>query len=522
MPGPPPPSQGSQNKECPQTPMGRLPLAELIAAVDDNANQNFNSTPVERVLWHHVPSSSQLSSSQPATTSKPIRKRSRSSSPPSSQNETSNDLSSKKQSFDLEKLQKTLKTPQADPAGDLWTRYALKTGGVLDRSPTRNEANFTELLRSSSPQTPGSHSKLRDLGGLRRSISCANEWPTSAAKRRRLNRSGSQYQALNDYPAAEQIDNAKMSRVSLLVEQVQNALSRSRAKGLNAGSHVESSPSPDKGAMSDYSQSPPIHDAHNPGDREQELPNLVFSETPVKKEVNISVKSCPHDPERLSEFEDDDFNDDELLEVVHATLAPKQPIGSHGVQNSRSMPPQTTSTETSSTIAGASSPLKIKSAPTAAEDIPGRVDATAAIFEAPDNANDNPVLYDDFEDDEEDMSAAEFEDLVATYDRHPQNSPRKGQKSSMSLKPIRKPLVEIDGVNKSTTSGSSNTVQNKRDIIEVSSDEEFGEDADFDDFVAQCAAAPQAVAQDSSVRTSYVYPDCYTLLLSVGREDRDA
>ncbi|KAL8685717.1 MAG: hypothetical protein Q9224_005705, partial [Gallowayella concinna] len=181
----PPLPPTSQHKECPQTPVGRVPLAELIAGVDDNMNQNLNLTPVERVLWQHVPGSSQYASSQDASVSQTGKKRARSSSPTSSaQHETSSHFQKKKQSFDLQTLEKTLKTPQADPATDLWTRYSLKTGNT---SPTRNDPALAALLKSSSPQTPGSHLKQKELGGLRRSISCANEWPTSAAKRRRLN-----------------------------------------------------------------------------------------------------------------------------------------------------------------------------------------------------------------------------------------------------------------------------------------------------------------------------------------------
>lgn len=502
MPGPPPLSQPSQHKECPQTPVGRLPLAELIAAVDDNANQNLDSTPVERVLWHHVPGSSQLSSSQPASTSKQGRKRARSSSPlSSSQNETSNHFPSKKQSFDLQTLQKTLKTPQADPAGDLWARYALKTGGVRDGSPTRNETNFTELLRSSSPQTPGSHSKKRELGGLRRAISCANEWPTSAAKRRRLNHSGSQNQALCDLHPVERTENAKMSRVSLLVEQVQNALLRSRTRDVKGKQNLESSPLPDKGTAINQSQSSPTSGTHGHTDQKQALANLEHSDTIAEAELQVAQNECSHGLEKGSEFEDDDFDDDELLEVVHASLAPEQPIDTHVVNNVRTAPSKQTSAETGPACSKSPVPPKIKSEYVIKKTKPGRLDASAGKVEAPDIFKAPSSLHDDFEDDDDDMSAADIESLVAVYDLQPRSPPKRGQKSSMPQESTRKPLTELDGANKSTTVTETRIVPKKKNIIEVSSDEEFGEEADFDDIVAQCTAASQPAVQNVSVRT---------------------
>ncbi|KAL8722489.1 MAG: hypothetical protein Q9225_001053 [Loekoesia sp. 1 TL-2023] len=505
MPGPPPLSQRSQHKECPQTPVGRLPLAELIAAVDDNANQNLDSTPVERVLWHHVPGSSQFSSSQPASTSKQGRKRARSSSPlSSSQNEASSHFPSKKQSFDLQTLQKTLKTPQADPAGDLWARYALKTGGVRDGSPTRNETNFTELLRSSSPQTPGSHLKTRELGGLRRAISCANEWPTSAAKRRRLNHSGSQNQALNDKHTVERSENAKMSRVSLLVEQVQNALLRSRTGDVKEKQNLESSPSPDKGTSFHQSQPSPSNGAHGHDRQKQAPPNLEHSNAIAEAELQVAQNECSHGLERGSEFEDDDFDDDdfdddELLEVVHASLAPKQPIDTHVVNKARTAPSKQTLVETGSAYPKSSVPPKIKSEYAINKSKSGRLNTSAGKVEAPDISKAPSSLHDDFEDDDDDMSAADIENLVAVYDRQPRSPPRRGQKSSLPQESTRKPLAELDGANKSISVTETHIAPKKKNIIEVSSDEEFGEGADFDDIVAQCTAASQPAAQNVSV-----------------------
>ncbi|KAL8830469.1 MAG: hypothetical protein Q9170_005722 [Blastenia crenularia] len=497
MPGPQSLSQRSQPKECPQTPVGRLPLAELIAAVDDNVNQNLDSTPIERVLWHHVPGSSQLSSSQSASVSKQGRKRAHSSSPiSSSQNETSSHFPNGKQSFDLETLQKTLRTPQADPAADLWTRYALNSGGGRDGSPTRNETIFADLLQSSSPKTPGSHLKTRDLGGLRRSISCANEWPTSAAKRRRLNRIGSQNKTPINQHAGDTPEMAKMSRVSRLVEQVQNALLRGRAEKFQPKSSHEPSSSPETGVILGHSQSSHAHEAEI-GNRKQEPLKLMRSTTATGAAVSDDGQLGL---EKLSEFGDDDFDDEELLEVVHASLAPEQPNDTHTLNNVRSASSRQGSAETICSTSKLPTPPDAKSKPATTHNGCERLDISARKNSLPDDSNALPSLHDDFDDEEDEMSAADLEDLVAVYDRKPRNAPKQGQQSSARQEPIRKPLAELSGANKSTSSIGSRISSKKKNVIDVSSDDDFGEETDFDDIVAQCSASFQPAAQNASRR----------------------
>lgn len=499
MPGPQPLSQRSQHKECPQTPVGRLPLAELIAAVDDNANRTFDLTPGERVLWQHVPGSSQLSTSQPAKTNKQRRKRARSSSPPSSsQNETSNHLSNKKQSLDLETLQKTLKTPQTDPAADLWTRYSLKIGGVRDGSPIRNET-FTEFLRSSSPQTQGSHLKTRELKGLKRSISCANEWPMSAAKRRKLDY-GPSHEKASNYPVPEKSESAKMSRVNLLVEQVQNALLRSRTENVKTEQNLESSPSPDKGVATDQSQSSPTRGTQTHSDQEQEAqdsrqPSIVAAPAQIEQDKHAEVA------DKVSEFEDDDFDDDELLEAVDASLAPKPLIDAANGQIEQNA--------VSGQMPGKQSPRKSKPS----NKQPLKDEQTTSQYgsrqsqsftgnplqsERPRNP---PVAHDDYDDDDDDMSAADLEDLVAIYDKKREDIPKQSHQKLIPQGHIRKPLAELSQPTGAITKKEPHTAQGKANIIDVSSDEEFGEDADFDDLVAQCPAATQTSSQRLSVRT---------------------
>ncbi|KAL8957248.1 MAG: hypothetical protein Q9193_005430 [Seirophora villosa] len=490
--GPQPLSQRSQPKECPQTPIGRLPLTELIAAFDDSANQNLNSTPGERVLWQHAPGSSQLSSSQPTTTSRPGKRKARSSSHSSSSpNETSSHFPSKKQSLDSHTLQKTLKTPHPDPAADLWAKYSSKTIGIRDGSPTRNGLSFAELLRSSSPQTPGSHLKTRELKGLRRSISCANEWPTSAAKRRRLNHASSQHQA-SKHRVPETNESAKMSRVSLLVEQVQNALLRSRAADTKTASRIESSPSPDKGAVFD-----PSHLSSNGGTRVHDELDGQQPGTVLPNTVAAQAQGFQHDhpdiADKACEFEDDDFDDDDLLEAVDATLAPRTPVDGNCAKNV----PQSSAAR--QMIADQSPTAYKASTKPNSKQGAGHTAPSNSISVVSKHSKAPAIARDDYDDDEDDdMSAADFEDIVAVYDQRKPDIPGKSERNSVPQGVSRKPLTELCQPSTSVARGGERTGHGKAQVIDVSSDEEFGDDVDFEDIVAQCTAASEPSSQKLS------------------------
>ncbi|KAL8827592.1 MAG: hypothetical protein Q9191_003091 [Dirinaria sp. TL-2023a] len=207
-------------KECPQTPMSRLPLAELVASGEDT-NQRFNLTPVERVLWQTRDSEHGSSQKTPAGSSR--RKRAHSSSPVSSSQKKY------KTPGHVPTLERPLKTPQADPAGELWKRYSLNACGNKGLSPTRAIGQpFSQLMNSSSPETPARRLMGRECIGLRRSFSCGAEWPTSAAKRRKT-----QHVTGHHEPAAALVtqeapnkSQVSRSRLSLLVAKIQEGLAR--------------------------------------------------------------------------------------------------------------------------------------------------------------------------------------------------------------------------------------------------------------------------------------------------------
>lgn len=209
-------SNGKDMRECPQTPVGRLPLAELITSGEDINKHLPNLTPSERVLWYH----SQQNEGQNISRRANIRKKRRHSSSPvsSSQNETSNHFDSTNPSFDLEKLQKSLKTPQADLASDLWSRYSSRPSPNTDKPSPIGLAGPSFALYS-SPQTPVKHLALQ------RSISCGLEWPTSAPKRRKHNQKA-EVGGVTPNAGYGHKNMSKMARVSLLVDEIQSTLTK--------------------------------------------------------------------------------------------------------------------------------------------------------------------------------------------------------------------------------------------------------------------------------------------------------
>ncbi|KAI4251622.1 MAG: hypothetical protein LQ352_004743 [Teloschistes flavicans] len=500
LPCPPPSlSQHSQPKECPQTPIGRLPLSELIAAVDENANQNLNLTPVERVLWQHTPGSSQTASSQDGPRVSKGKKRARSSSPASSsQNEGYQHFPREKQSFDVQTLQKNLTTPQADPAGDLWTKYSLKVGGIHTGSPTKNETFFAELLKSSSPQTPDSHVKTRNLGGLRRAISCANEWPTSVRKRRRLNPGSSQDYALDDHPKENKVGDTRMSRVNFLVEQVQKGLLKGRKENQSAqNAGISSSSSPDKRGSPDQSQSSPSRATRAHDDQESNRINPHFFSREIGEQPENLQDRQVRVPDKASEFGDDDF-DDYLLEAVDVELVSKQQIYTPTAKIMQAaLPDQQPSTR-------APSPLRPPIAPhfaAAAED--ERSDSPMSNSKGLSAPNARPSIpSDEFDDDDDnDMTAADLEDLVALYDQQSNKQTREVYKPSARQKSPRKPSTSTNAPRQPLAQGKSIANRAPATVIDVSSDEEFGEGIDFEDVVAECTAPSSNVPSVRSIRT---------------------
>lgn len=509
-PPPQPLSQRSATKDvrdCPQTPIGRLPLTELLASGDDTSRQHLNLTPIERVLWDNSPVSSE--SAKPRQRG---RKRAHSSSPASSsQNDTSRHFGNSKPQVDLQALQKALKTPKADPADDLWSRYSLNTGTAERRSPTAPAGlAFTQLIHSSSPQTPASHLQSKEGAGLRRALSCI-EWPTSAAKRRKLQLSGTYKDSNAELAKIEggpdTIKKSKMSRVSFLVEKIHNGLTKP--------------PATDEYSSSEPARSSPVTRKANESPRRLNLPaqegqTAIDDVVTVLSQTAVAPKERAPQPlvlsaEEIADLEkadgSSDFGDNdldlEMLETVDATFEAFLPMK----QNAAS--PKRVNSQLGASRAnvavGPKEHVREPHRPSSTQARSGdterlsQISFPSEISSSP--ARTAPPKHDEFDEDEDGVSAGDLENVFAQYDTQPQQHVARDQ----DLHAKQADAMHSD----STTEVPRESIFGPKPMtathIEVlSDDEDFGDDSDFEQFAAECADSTQnqQVSQPlSSVRT---------------------
>lgn len=515
-------SAGKEARECPQTPVGRLALAELLASGEDLNQQHLNLTPVERVLWDQSPRNSDPTSS---AVSRKGKKRAHSSSPASSQNEASNHFTTTKTSLNLQTLQKCLKTPQADPANDLWSRYS----GTNERhSPTAKiSPPFAHLLNSSSPQTPASHLQTKESGGLRRSVSCTTEWPTSAAKRRKIEYSRSHEEADIGFAATEGAKTgrsaSKRSRVSLLVDRLHDGLAGPRKAGSeDIVGPSSSSPLPEKGDLA--------HVALDTALRSSQIDGYAHASTTSRAVNNQEAMTSHHLPqpreisarlENMKGTESDsssDFGDDDLeLEMLKAVGAdmeddssatllenaqlPDDQSGGLGLGYGRSKEPSgATQPQPLECHDAALSPLKVNKESKDDSRRSNEAGNSNAARSQPPQTN-TLAIYDEFDEDDNDVSAADFEDAVALYDLEPQAHTVERCRSGSKDQIPRKPNGICAAGDTCSTTSRNIPGDGEFEVVDLSSDDEFGGALDFEDIIAECAEAtrvPQITSQPQS------------------------
>ena len=434
-------STGKDSRDCPQTPVGRLPLAELLANNDENKPLP-NGTPMERVMWESVSISSSLASIRPSQK----RKRATSHSPPSS--------SEKRQ----DPVSRTLKTPKMEPADDLWNRLTLNT--THRRSPSAAEGpNFANFLQSSSPQTPATTTS-RD-GKLRRTLSCI-DWPTSTAKRRKLYHDSDLRTSTTNFP--DSVEKSKLNRVSALVEKMHRDLAKPTQCAQDSSSSEPAHSSPTR----DTYEAPKNLDPFDQGAKHQiDKSRSHVGQIDLHKRQDSCVQALPRNqiPELPHVAVKDSFGLDEdmnesLLQVADAgqqeisagaVLRPDE-VGSANAEGDRQH-------EESQQPHG---PPKA-----------GQLRQASAISHTPElPAND------EFDDDIEDEFAADLEDVFARYESQQPHS-----KGSLVTDPTILPQRDEQLFD---TENDQNTM-----VDLVSDDEDFENDSDFDQLAVECADATQ-------------------------------
>ncbi|MCJ1387495.1 Tripartite DNA replication factor [Xylographa bjoerkii] len=330
----------------PATPIGRVPLAELISNGEDTFERLPLLTPVERVLWNHSPSSTDFASNFATPFTRRGTKRAHSSSPQSSSREGDASLMlspGKRAPFGTQTLQKSLTSPHADPAKDLWSRYSLHP--ELKQTPSKAPAfSPSNILHSSSPQTPARNPSGHDNSGLRRSLSCGIEWPTSAGKRRKIHKSLSQIGDQKSDITRDRITkphrDLKVSRVNFLLGKIHDGLAENWDKPKVAKRPSSSPPalpqaqnaafpsSPVQGLRANAAQASPSEGRLRPDtagrakldESRESLEHSEHSEhfEPFKDEAEGMEETAS------SDYGDEDF-DEGLLDEVDATMRTTAP-----------------------------------------------------------------------------------------------------------------------------------------------------------------------------------------------------
>lgn len=515
-------SQRSMEKDfrdCPQTPVGRLPLAELIAGGNDINHRVVDLVPVERVLWNHSQQSDDPDGSQGGRITKRGKKRAHSSSPLTSQNETRKIFV--KEVSKLEKVPPSLKTPQADPVNDLWSRYSLATDKP---SPTRRVGPIFSSLHSSSPQTPTTHLQFRESGKLRRSYSCNVEWPTSATKRRKIQYSSSNQEAGVGYATYEQgyepSRNSKIARVSLLVEQIQNRLAKSGTQDDENGADPPSLlPLLEETSFSTgAAASPPrVAEMDTPGPADVPDHGTAHLRCSLPSNMGISNVTEYEHVESTPKFgRDDNYDEDDEdgVDILESELMrTTDAVEKYGLAvASSSAAPSFPQSPTAHCEPTAKATSKAASQPhEAAESFP-KLAALRSV--EPDSFDrygsstyqcspkDSVLGLDEFDDDDSAAFAADLEDIIAKYDTktEPYVQPpanRIPSNAGLSTKP------------ESTTFGTNfSSKVRKAPRVETGiksgavSEEEFDGDYDFENIIAQCEEASQEPHSASRTQSS--------------------
>jgi DNA replication ATP-dependent helicase Dna2 len=447
-------AEALSSRILPSTPATRLPLADLIGNPDEKLVSTNTDTPEEHVLWLHAQTPT---SPRPAVTPARKRKRARSSSPPSSQNEASNFSSAGKEPFDVQGLQQSLKTPQADPAADLWSRYASANDGTTSNNkPT----TFAHLICDSSPRSSATKGSI---SGLRRWASCGVEWPVSAtkSKKRRIIR---REQEQSDEVTRHLDDGEpKKSKVGLLLERMKESLSKPPENIPEAPS--SSSPLPERPVMGDYES--PLHRLAPVQEEESPL-NQQFSSARGNHGLRKSQSTS-------SEYGGDDIDLD-MLEIFESTAVAAHSQGKESTQNL-------------STIVEEASPPPIREMrDCSAVQQRSQPQPPVHVSAAPPQ-----IVHDEFDGEDDDIFAEDLEQIASVYDS------RAAQPQAQQ--PVQR--AAVSGEKRGTVRGPP------AQSVQVLSDDEFGDD-DIDDeqFAAAEIAATQAFRASSVAPVSVCARSC--------------
>ncbi|QQK45891.1 DNA replication helicase Dna2, putative [Penicillium digitatum] len=459
-------------EECPQTPGNRIPLADLISNAEDSFDPTPGPevTPVEHVIWQHVPASSNPDTSSQTPAGR--RRKRRHSSSPAGSPTNGNKKKVLKEALDLHSMQALFKTPQHDMAAELWNNYMDKNmvDGPDDLPPPR----FANLF-SSSPQTPGSGRKSRDSSGLRRAISCTTDFPTSRTKRRRVNRLDvGLSRGIQRTSSNVESGRPKSSRINYLMEKIEKSIHMAPA---DAGLPGSSPLRQHMDARRCRSSSPTKHNKLHEADEETTKSPCAFQFEKAKP------GQLPVLQESSSEFGDDDL-DQGLMDLADASEDPF--IGPANLSNEFA---SLGSSGWAALVAEKSRPWQPKKI-----SIPDSKSSISIPHDTTTNETKRDE-FDDFEDEYDDLPD-NLQEILAKCDTNPVSV--NFSKPTTTVPPLQKLDATNVTVNGSMHSKPLTAASVKPEV--VSSDDEFDDDFDLE-------AIEQTMKQAGEGRPAYNLKD---------------
>ncbi|KAI0395512.1 hypothetical protein F5Y17DRAFT_193062 [Xylariaceae sp. FL0594] len=270
--------------------MRRLAWQDLIGD-SDTKSEDGDASPQDKVGWNTKEPPQYGISPMPRQRG---AKRARSSSPVSSPAAQSRHGAP---AVNVKKLSAALKSPRADPAIELWNRFSLG-GATATTPPGAANPALANILVSCSPQH-GSFAGPGE-GGLRRAVSCGNNWP----KRRRVERA----EAISSSEGALVGESlhipSKSSMVNALLQSVTGEINRCKAaQSPQSPQEAPSSPSPKKRRHDSAGRLPS-------GSPKQRAPPTL---APPQFLDPVEANEKPSPTNGSSDYEDDDFDDDTLM-----------------------------------------------------------------------------------------------------------------------------------------------------------------------------------------------------------------
>lgn len=261
------------------TPISRLAWQDLMGAADAE-NHDEDTSPNERLLWHNDfdLAASNISPLVPRRG----KKRARSSSPISSS------PASRTPAVNVKRLKQALKSPNADPALELWDRFAVNGPDTKCSLGTANPA-LAHLMVSSSPRPTKDGTPSSGESSLRRAMSCGSHWPKRRQGTETITQSG---------PAQSNKETTKLSMVTALLQTVNGEINKTEEL---EEEDVE---------------------LESPLTRKQRSPMkpTVSTNRPATGAGSTFVSQLRDPRATTSDYDDDDFDDDTIWEELDTSL----------------------------------------------------------------------------------------------------------------------------------------------------------------------------------------------------------